>query len=226
MADEIPAADTRALGPVRLMETQEELAYELRAAEGAVFTGGRFLVGIGAFTFASLAFAYFYLRTSNNLGLWRPHHATAPTNYGAAVFAIVLADAMLTIIGAVRLRRGMVLDWQVAWWTAVGGNLLAIALQILILTRLGFDSGSSGYASCYIGWAVLNILLMLTTFYWLEVLLARAMRISRAVAEDGGPSQSRLPAARMFRASLDSATYFVVFGALIELLFWLLFYVL
>ena len=46
------------------------------------------------------------------------------------------------------------LDWQVAGWTAVLGGLLAIGLQIWQLTELPFFPGSSGYASCFIGWAV------------------------------------------------------------------------
>ncbi len=61
---------------VQLQETPEEIAFELRAQEGALWTGGRLLIGIWAFAFAALAFAYFYLRSANNEDLWRPtgHH--------------------------------------------------------------------------------------------------------------------------------------------------------
>ena len=61
---------------VQLQETPEEIAFELRAQEGALWTGGRLLIGIWAFAFAALAFAYFYLRSANNENLWRPkgHH--------------------------------------------------------------------------------------------------------------------------------------------------------
>ena len=60
----------------QLQETPEEIAFELRAQEGALWTGGRLLIGIWAFAFAALAFAYFYLRSANNEDLWRPegHH--------------------------------------------------------------------------------------------------------------------------------------------------------
>ena len=62
---------------VQLQETPEEIAFELRAQEGALWTGGRLLIGIWAFAFAALAFAYFYLRSANNEDLWRPqgHHS-------------------------------------------------------------------------------------------------------------------------------------------------------
>ncbi len=78
-----------------LHETPEEIAFELRAQEGALWTGGRLLIGIWAFAFAALAFAYFYLRSANNEDLWRPGGITAPTATGAAIFAITVASALL-----------------------------------------------------------------------------------------------------------------------------------
>ena len=68
-------------------ETPEEIAFEVRAQEGALWTGGRLLIGIWAFAFAALGFAYFYLRSANDEDLWRPHGITAPTAIGAAIIA-------------------------------------------------------------------------------------------------------------------------------------------
>ena len=53
----------------------------MRSAEGAMWTGGRLVIGITAFFFASLAFAYFYLRSTNSDDLWRPHKVTAPDRH-------------------------------------------------------------------------------------------------------------------------------------------------
>ncbi len=211
--------------PVRLMGTQEEIAFELRSAEGAIWTGGRLSIGMGAMAFAALAFAYFYLRSYNSQGLWRPHHMTAPTQVGAAIFATVVAAALVHAFGYYRLRQGFNLDWEVAGWTAVGGGLLAIGLQIWELTQLPFQPGASGYSSCFIGWAVMNLGLLFAATYWMETLLARAMRLRRAIAEDGGTSRSSLPAARLFRSSLESCAYFWIFTAIVSILFWALFYV-
>ena len=119
---------------VQLRETPEEIAFELRAQEGALWTGGRLLIGIWAFAFAALAFAYFYLRSANDENLWRPKGITAPTATGAAIFAITVAAALLVQFGERRFREDETLDWQVAGWTAVLGGLLVIGLQIWQLT--------------------------------------------------------------------------------------------
>jgi heme/copper-type cytochrome/quinol oxidase subunit 3 len=222
MADKIVAEETFGV----LHETPEEIAFELRAHEGALWTGGRLLIGIWAFAFASLAFAYFYLRSANNEELWRPKGVTAPTGTGAAIFTLTVACALVTIFGYRRFRRGMVLDWVVAGWAAVLGSLVVVGLQIWQLTQLPFFPGSSGYASCFIGWAALNIALVLGGAYWLETSLARQMRLQRAVAQDGGSSQSSLPPARLFRVSLEGCAYFWGFIAIVSTFFWVLFYVL
>lgn len=209
-----------------LVETQEEIAFELRAHEGALWTGGRLLIGVWSFAFASLAFAYFYLRSGNNDDLWRPHGITAPTATGAAIFAITVASALLVVFGLDRFRRGMILDWQVAGWTAVLGGLVAVGLQIWELTDLPFFPGSSGYASCFVAWGGLNIAFLLVAVYWLETSLARELRLRRAVAEDGGLTESTLPSARLFRVGNEACTYFWGFAAVVAAFFWVLFYVL
>jgi len=208
-----------------LRETPEEVAYELRAHEGALWTGSRLLIGIWAFAFAALAFAYFYLRSANNEGLWRPSHITAPTAVGAAVFAFSLAAALLCGFGLWRFRLGSALDWEVSGWTSILFALTAVGLQIWQLTELPFFPGSSGYASCFVAWAGTNIALLLVGAYWLETLLARELRLRRAVAEDGGAPRSALPAARIFRVNLEGCTYFWGFIAVVELFFWIIFYV-
>ncbi len=210
-------------GPV-LTETPEELAYELRAAEGSIWTGTRLAIGIGVFAFASLAFAYFYLRSNNAFNLWRPRGITAPTSFGAAVMAFTLAAAALAVLASRRLRGGQTTDWQVAGWAAVLSGLIALALQIWEQTQLPFYPGSSGYASCYTGWAVMNMVLILGGIYWSETLLARFMRLRRAFTEEGGAAGSPLPAARLFRANVEGAASFWIFVAVTEVFFWLLFY--
>jgi heme/copper-type cytochrome/quinol oxidase subunit 3 len=210
---------------VQLQETPEEIAFELRAQEGALWTGGRLLIGIWTFAFAALAFAYFYLRSANDDNLWRPKGVTAPTATGAAIFAITVAAALLVQFGQRRFRENETLDWQVAGWTCVLGGLLVIGLQIWQLTALPFFPGSSAYASCFIAWAAMNVALVLSGTYWLETILAREIRLRRAISQDGGAPNSTLPVARLFRVNLNGCTYFWGFIAVVSLLFWLLFYV-
>src|ERR1700722_15904350 len=165
----------------QLSETPEEIAFELRAQEGALWTGGRLLIGIWVFAFAALAFAYFYLRSANDEELWRPGGITAPTGIGAAIFAITVAGALLVQFGERRFRNNETLDWQGAGWTGVLGGLLAIGLQIWQLTELPFFPGSSGYASCFIGWAAMNIAVLLSGTCWREPILAPGVRLRPAV---------------------------------------------
>lgn len=208
-----------------LRETPEEIAFELRAQEGALWTGSRLLIGVFAFAFAALAFAYFYLRSANNEDLWRPGGITAPTGLGAAIFAVTVACALIVQFGERRFRVNETLDWQVAGWTAVAGGLLAIGLQIYQLTQLPFFPASSGYASCFIAWGVMNVLLVLSGTYWIETILARELRLRRAMAQDGGAPSSTLPVARLLRVNLNGCTYFWGFIGLLATFFWVLFYV-
>jgi heme/copper-type cytochrome/quinol oxidase subunit 3 len=205
-------------------ETPEEIEFELRAAEGAIWTGGRILIGIVAFFFASLAFAYFYLRSANSEELWRPKGVTAPTGTGAAIAVVAVASAAMALYGASRLRRGSKLDWEVAGWTVVLGGLLVIGLQGWQLTTLPFWPGSSGYASCFIAWAIMNMVFVLSGVYWIETLLARAIRLRSAAREEGGTG-SDLLLSRLFRANLEACSYYWGMIALVSLFFWLIFYV-
>lgn len=208
-----------------LRETPEEIAFELRAQEGALWTGSRLLIGIFVFGFAALAFAYFYLRSANNEDLWRPGGITAPTGLGAAIFAVTVACALIVQFGERRFRINETLDWQVAGWTAVAGGLLAIGLQIYQLTQLPFFPASSGYASCFIAWGVMNVVLLVSGTYWIETILARELRLRRAMTQDGGAPNSTLPVARLFRVNLNGCSYFWGFTGLLATFFWVLFYV-
>jgi hypothetical protein len=205
-------------------DTPEEREFELRSAVGAYWTGGRLLIGMFTFLFASLAFAYFYLRSNNSGKLWRPDGITAPTGIGWTIFAVVLACTLLAMYGQARMRSGSLLDWQVSGWVAVSGLLLAIGLQIWQYTQLPFFPGSSGYASCFIGWGVLNIMLLLGAAYWLETNLALSHRLRRTHPDEGSPATSSSPAAQLFRANVESCTYFFGFMAVVSGLFWVLFY--
>ena len=114
-----------------------------------------------------------------------------------------------------------------AGWTAVLGGLLVIGLQIWQLTDLPFFPGSSGYASCFIAWAVMNIAVVLAATYWIETILAcKQLRLRRAMAQDGGAPSSTLPVARLLRVpNLNGCTYFWGFTRVVATFFWLLFYV-
>ncbi len=134
-----------------------------------------------------------------------------------------MLTSALAIFGQSRLRRGAVNDWQVAGWTGVASGLLALFFQCWELTRLGFFPGSSGYASTFIGFAVINIITLLASTYWLETTLARSLRL-RTVHGGIDPELSDKPQARAFRADVASMTYFQGFLVIASILLFSMFY--
>ncbi len=208
----------------RMTSTPEEAEYELRSAVSSYWSGGRLLIGMYTFFVASLAFAYFYLRSSNSGDLWRPAHITAPTAIGAAVFAFTAASSIVVVYGYRRFQAGLVTDWQVAAWTAVGSLLGAIGLQIYQDTRLPFFPGSSGYASTFVGWTVMNLMMLVGALYWIETLVATSIRLRHALPAGETLAGSQHPRAQKFRANLESCTAFFQFAAAAGVLFWALFY--
>jgi heme/copper-type cytochrome/quinol oxidase subunit 3 len=208
-----------------MSDTPEEREFELRAHIGSIWSGGRLFIGIYTFLLASLAFAYFYLRSSNNGLLWRPDHVTAPTAYGWSIYSLTLLAVLMAIFGQSRLRKGGVFEWQTAIWVGVAAALLALFLQIWEFTAVPFYPGSSGYASTFIGYSVMNILTIFIVAYWLETTVARSLRMNKELG--GVNSQlSMHPSAQSFRANVASMTYFLGFVALASTLLFAMFYLL
>ncbi len=210
----------KATGP---SDTPEEREYEMRAHISSIWTGGRLFIGIYTFMLASLVFSYFYLRSSNNGQLWRPDHVTAPRAYGLLVFGLSLTTSILAYVGRRRLTKGSFTDFNVAAWSGVVTGLVALVLQILELSHLGFFPGSSGYASSFVGFAVMNIGTLAISAYWLETTAARRLRISRELGGEEALFSSQ-PRARSFRADTAAMAYFQVFVALTGALLFAMFY--
>jgi len=137
-----------------------------------------------------------------------------------------VACALLIAYGNRRFRSGVTLDWQVAGWLTVFGALVAVGLQIYQLTDLPFFPGSSGYASCFIGWAGFNIATLLVGGLLARDAACPGTAPPSCGCRGWGSTALSVAAARLFRANLEGATYFWGFIALLALFFWALFYVL
>lgn len=203
------------------LNTPEEAAFEARAAESAMFVGSRLWIAATAIGFAGLAFCYFYLRSANNLDMWRPGGVTAPVPIGTAVMAFAVAATALMWFANRELRAGRPLNWEVASWAGLGAGLVALSVQCWEMTALPFAPGLGGYTSVFVGWGVLNIALLAGATYWIETLAARHVRLRRAATSEGGASLSPLP---LFRVAADSCAYFWGFVAVVEVFFWVFFY--
>ncbi|MBW4030228.1 MAG: hypothetical protein HIU57_06065 [Acidobacteria bacterium] len=206
-------------------QSPEEREYEMRALISSIWTGGRLFIGIYTFMLASLVFSYFYLRSSNSGQLWRPDHVTAPRGFGFAIFGLTLVTGLLAYVGRKRLVKGSFMDFSVAAWFGVGTSLIALVLQIVELSHLSFWPGSSGYASTFIGFSVMNIMSLVISTYWLETTVARGMRIRKELSGEN-PEFTSHPRARAFRADVAAMSYFLVFltlaGALLFAMFYLM----
>jgi hypothetical protein len=218
--------------PTELLIDQVEAELELRSAEGATWTGTRLLIGVTIFAWLAVGFAYFYLREVDTRAAWRPNGVTPPMLLGTLIAFCIPAAAAINAYGVRRLRSGGRADWLVAGWVAVGLGVVAAGLQVWQLTRLGFYPGLSGYTSVFVGFAPLFIAFVIGGTYWLETLLAQAIRHGRGgpvlhqsagTAGETGPGS--ITSRRLHRASLNGCTYFWWYMALVSVVFWFIFYI-
>jgi heme/copper-type cytochrome/quinol oxidase subunit 3 len=216
--------DTAPSRPPQIHPHAEE-GLAVSAEIGAIWTGSRLLIGACTFLYGAFGFAFFYLRSLNSHGMWHPSAQQPSLLLGTAATVVLLGAAALHHFGMRRLRNGLNLDWRVAAITALGLVCLAIGLQVFLLTRLDFFPGSSGYASVFVGWVPVHVVLLLGALYWLETLVARSLRVRDAWEGQGGLGGSVTSEAIRLRASLDAFDYFLMYLAGVGVVFWFMFFV-
>src|SRR6266851_888432 len=57
-------------------------------------SAGHLLASATAFFFLAFVFAYFYLRSLNNAGMWKPKHVDTSVTWGTIVTACIVVSAM------------------------------------------------------------------------------------------------------------------------------------
>ena len=163
-----------------------------------------------AFFFVAFVFAFLYLRALNSNGLWgagKPHHHVhASLGLGIAILVCVLAGVAAT--GAARLRPA-------SWLPAASATLLlglaAIALQCWQWAHLGFGPGDGGYASVYLGWTGFFTIFVLGAVYWLETIVATAVR-TRAAAAAVEPQLAGFSIFWIVLGLVEVAAFVLLFG--------------
>lgn len=170
----------------------------------AVWAAGRMLAGAITFFFISFVFAYFYLRSLDLNKNWRigPHvHPSIGLGIGITVSLVV--SALLLRLSARRPLESFPL--------ALGSLLLAmlaVALQCVEYTTLGFGPASGGYASVFIGWTSTYAAFALVTIFLIEIQVASIWRARR---EGWGPLGAEVGAAAVESCSFFWA-YYVFIG--------------
>jgi heme/copper-type cytochrome/quinol oxidase subunit 3 len=142
------------------------------------------LAGATAFFFVAFLFAYFYLRSLNNGGMWKPKGIDASIGWGTAVVACYAASALLVRVG-LNDHRALRRDrWRVEGLVALLFGVAGLVLQAIAWTSQGFGPADGGFASVYFGWTAFLFLFVLGTMLWLEMTLATSFRYRKT---DGPP---------------------------------------
>jgi heme/copper-type cytochrome/quinol oxidase subunit 3 len=127
--------------------------------------------------FLAFVFAYFYLRSLDNAGLWKPSGVDAPDGWGVAIAAAFALSAVVFWLGARVAGRGRA--WLPAAGVALALGLAGCVLQALEYAHIPFGPQSGGYASVFYGWTALYVVVALLAMYRLETAFAAGLRNRR-----------------------------------------------
>ena len=142
------------------------------------------LAGATAFFFIAFDYAYFYLRTLNNGGMWKPEGVDASIGWGTAVVACYAASALLVRLGVTDHRALRRDQWRLKGVVALLVGVVGLVLQVIAWTHEGFGPADGGFASVYFGWTAFLFLFVLGTLLWLEMTVATSYRYRKT---DGPP---------------------------------------
>jgi Heme/copper-type cytochrome/quinol oxidase, subunit 3 len=142
------------------------------------------LASATAFFFVGFLFAYFYLRSLNNGGMWKPKGVDASIGWGTAVVACFVVSALLVRLGLSDHRALRRRQWRIKGLVALLIGVVGLVLQVLAWTHEGFGPADGGFASVYFGWTAFIFLFVLGTLLWLETTLATSFRYRET---DGPP---------------------------------------
>jgi heme/copper-type cytochrome/quinol oxidase subunit 3 len=143
------------------------------------------LAGATAFFFVAFLFAYFYLRSLDNGGMWKPKGIDASVGWGTAVVACYVVSALLLRLGLTDHRALRRDRWRLEGAAALLAGVVGLVLQVVAWTKEGFGPADGGFASVYFGWTAFLFLFVLLTLLWLEMTLATSFRYRKM--ETGAP---------------------------------------
>jgi len=201
-----------------------------------LFAAGHLLASATAFFFLAFLFAYFYLRSVSNGGLWKPKHVDASVTWGTIVMACIVASAMLVRLGRIDQAAGRREMFRLKGLAGGVLGLTALVLQAVGWTQQGFCPADGGYASVYFGWTAFIWLFVLGTLFWIETVLATSYRYRKEPMSaanvppghaSGDPDRMahdiRNPV-ELNRASLAALSFYWSFLAGVAVLTWIVLY--
>jgi heme/copper-type cytochrome/quinol oxidase subunit 3 len=170
----------------------------------AMWVSARQLCGAAAFFFVSFVFAYFYLRSLDTHKDWKIGSVHPSIGLGVAILVVLVLSAAALRAAATRPELAVR-----AGGPALLLVLLAVVLQVVEWTTLGFGAASGGYASVYIGWTAFYAVFALACAYWIETQVATAWRRGRHGVPDT-PAEVLTDAA-VVKAGLEACSFFWTF---------------
>ncbi len=209
-------------------EPPEQLERNLASA-------GHLLASATAFFFLAFVFAYFYLRSLDNAGLWKPKGVDGSIGWGTAVTACIVASAVLVRWGLADHRAVRRSAWRIKGVSALVLGAVALVLQVVAWTHQGFGPADGGFASVYFGWTAFMFLFVVCTLVWLETTLATSLRYAR-VPFPGSPAPGEASGdphrtahdvdnpLSLVRAELTALSFYWSFLAGIAVLTWIVLY--
>jgi len=193
-------------------------ADDVRQVTSNIAIGSRLLCSAIAFLFMAFLFAFLYLRTVNSNGLWRPKHVLPVQGYGLAVLVLTILCAVVWDVARRHVVEGTEPRWRSASLTALALGVLVVVAQGLEYATITFKTDQGGWASVFWGWTVVQLLCWLGALYWIETLVAQSIRRPPASARQGTAGSELL------RPSADAAQVFLYTLAVIELISYVLLY--
>jgi len=194
------------------------------------------LAGATAFFFVSFLFGYFYLRSLNNGGMWKPSGVDASVGWGTAVVACYVLSALLVRLGLTDHRALRRRQWRQKGAIALLVGLVGLVLQVIAWTQQSFGPADGGYASVFFGWTAFMFLFVLCTLLWLEMTLATSLRYRKVETGAPAPGEASGDPHRtahdirdplsLVRAELVGLSFYWTFLAGIAVLTWVVLYLL
>jgi heme/copper-type cytochrome/quinol oxidase subunit 3 len=201
-------------------------------------SAGHLLASATAFFFLSFVFAYFYLRSLDNNGMWKPRGVDSSVAWGTAVLALQVGSAALVRLGLVDHRATRRTAWRRKGAAALVCGIGSLVVQAFAWTHQGFGPLDGGFASVYFGWTAFLFLFVLGVMYWLETTLATSIRYRNVPVNVEEPAAGEASGDKdrtghdihnplsLVRAELVSLSFYWSFLAGIAVLTWIILYLL
>jgi heme/copper-type cytochrome/quinol oxidase subunit 3 len=188
-----------------------------------------------AMFFLAFVFAYFYLRSLNNSGLWRPKHVDPSLTLGTLSSAGWVLGAVVLWLGVRDRRAERRTEWRWKGAIALALGVAAIVLQVVEWFTAGFGPADGAYASVYFGWTAFIVLFGAGAVFWLETTLATSIRYRKTLSGAPAPGEASGDPHRtahdiadplsLVPASLDAVGFYWGYFAVLVAISWIILYV-